>query len=766
MFGLRRKVLFAAVVAAFGASAMPGHPRMFFTAKTWPDVKACAEGPARSHLDRLLRLCDSYPTNPVCSGTGSVKYREIKTASGSMMTTDASPINTVRDWGTEAARCALAWRFTGQRKYLDKAKRMLEVSVAAYHEAYLNGRAVHWYNFPRVMALCAYDWLWEGLSPDERRSIIVPLVEHVEEVQPRKGGKHIIRRNGGGPTTGFYGVRGMLWYSGLAASGDGFCDDLAKKHLEEGRALCMEMLKVRSDTAGDDGGLVTATPEYAMNAYPWAHFNFFHTYLSAFGENLASRYPALALFPNWVYWTWIPTADPERPCYSGFGDSQHLQNNLSIVSMYAHLAQYIKFYRTVDQSAARLAATLRARIPETRHGYTENIWPIYPFILHDAAAGVEPSPDDIVENLPLHARHFERLGQFLLRSGWKTNSTYCTFTAGAMVRQHKHHDENNFTIYKDDFLAIDSGSRGVETDWNLRYYYSQTVAHNCVLILRPGEPLPNHFGPKYQGPEGETNYGGMYDAPAKVLAFETGEFYTYIASDATKCYNAPKPYAPKCSAAVRQFVHLLPDVFVVYDRVGATDPGDRKVWLLHTVDEPLVKDGLTRADCRGGRLFCQTLLPANAKIEKVGGPGREFLSNGKNWELDSRFLQSADSGAKRLGRGPYFGAWRLEVSPAGKNADDSFLHVLTATDAGDGVPPAARLIRKGNRDGVAATVRNVVRGGVRGVLDAEILFNRAGDVGGEISIAFTPNGSSSPADAVKRPLATAVTPQKGCLPLE
>ena len=55
-----------------------------------------------------------------------------------------------------------------------------------------------------------------------------------------------------------------------------------------------------------------------MGAYPWAHFNFFHTWLSATGENLAASYPGLALFPNWIYWTWIPNAsDPSMPLYCG-----------------------------------------------------------------------------------------------------------------------------------------------------------------------------------------------------------------------------------------------------------------------------------------------------------------------------------------------------------------------------------------------------------------------------------------------------------------
>ena len=72
-----------------------------------------------------------------------------------------------------------------------------------------------------------------------------------------------------------------------------------------------------------------------------------------------------------------------------------------------------------------------------------------------------------------------------------------------------------------------------------------------ILIRRPNEPLPRYWGPVYPGPEGKTNDGGMYDGSAKVLAFETNDDFTYIASDATKLYGK------KCTEAVRQFVHLL-----------------------------------------------------------------------------------------------------------------------------------------------------------------------------------------------------------------
>ena len=133
---------------------------MFFNAETWPSIKmrTLSEPAVRAQYEKLLSDCDGYPEKPVCKDFGPVD------------TPPSTPIPPVKEWGAAAAKCAFAWRMTGERTYLDKAKEMLRVSVAAYHEAYRNRRAVHWYSTGRILGLCAYDWIYEALTPDERRT--------------------------------------------------------------------------------------------------------------------------------------------------------------------------------------------------------------------------------------------------------------------------------------------------------------------------------------------------------------------------------------------------------------------------------------------------------------------------------------------------------------------------------------------------------------------------------------------------------------------
>ena len=729
---MERKKIFAFFVL-FAASAYcafaqpkirPDHPRIFFNSDTWKEVAARADGPAAAAKAKLLRDVDALPDNPVAENTGFVR-----------MADRGIPIPPVKEFGREAAMCALAWRFTGEPKYLEKAKKMLKVSVDAYTEATNNLHPVNWYSHSRINALCAYDWIYEALTQDERRSIIVPLATHVELVQ-NETGMNIARNSDGSKETGFYGMRNMLWYSGLAAYGDGFCDKMAERHLKRGYEMLCEVLDYRNTTPGDDGGISSAAPAYSLGHYPYAHFNFMFTMLSATGHNIAEDYPNMRLLPNWVWWVWIRDAEmPEHLRTDGWGDSYHNQNYISSKNLWMQLSEYIQFFKDVDPECAKMTAALRhysgsREIPMS-------VYPVLPFVIE---TDWEEDPEYLrkLEDCPLKARHFEGLGVFHMRSSWKPDATYCSFMAGARLEQHKHFDENNFTIYKHDHLALDTGDRCLETDYNLAYYYSQSVAHNVVLIHKPDEPLPVHWGIKLKDPEANKNYGGMVKLTgAKVKAFETGGDFTYIASDATDCYG------DKCTEAVRQFVFIYPDYFIVYDRVGASDASYAKEWLLHMKDKPLVRKGLTRIDSGEGRLFCQTFLPAKAVLHVEGGPGREYWTGGRNYPLDEEVNERYQEEAKRLGRGPYLGSWRLEVRPSSANRDDRFLNVLTATDVKDATPVKASYVKDAARDGVVLSFDG---------RKMTFWFNRDGEVGGEVEI-----------DGVRRPLTDQVQKQSGVI---
>ena len=90
-----------------------------------------------------------------------------------------------------------------------------------------------------------------------------------------------------------------------------------------------------------------------------------------------------------------------------------------------------------------------------------------------------------------------------------------------------------------------------------------------------------------------------------------------------------------------------------------------------------------------GQLHIETLLPESAKIKLIGGPGKEYFCDGRNWPPKKK-------------RDPLAGAWRVEVSPTNPAAADTFLHVLAACDRLADPPPTCRLLPK--REGIGVEI--------------------------------------------------------------
>ncbi len=656
----------------------PDHPRLFFNQDMWPEIRERALNEEKDWYVNMKERVDRYPENPTSeSEREDFAYRQSSNGDYERIT-----LPHPKEWGSQAMETAFVYLITGEEEYLEKAKKMLNVSVDAYQECYEKGMNVNWYSTSRVCALAAYDWIYNDLSPNERRAILEPFLEHIKNVQPGQGKKRIYRLNGSGHTTGFYGVRNLVWFAGLASYNDGIDDGQALHFLKQGYEYNQNMFQYRKKCAGDDGGLASATVGYAMGAYPWAQFNFLHTWKSATNEEIASEWPHLAYYPVWVNWNWIPH-DPPREY--GTGDTYHYTNELRLHHMYTHMSQIMHFYGESYPDCAAQAAYIREKLPDDVKRYNRS-WSFYPFLLTNLEdAPVPEQPKDA----NLHARHFETLGQIFMRSGTSENDTYSLFTIGSRVPSHKQHDENNFVIYKKGYLALDSGTRGRETGYQLRHYYSQTVAHNCILVHMPGEPFPGYWGKAYPGEEGEISCGGTYRTTGgECVAFETNQHYTYAAGDATPCYRDEK-----CGQVLRQYLFVMPNYFVICDRVQSVKPEYKKEWLLHTQNEPTVQGKMFYADEGDGRLFCKTLYPQNAKLNKIGGPGKEFYACGRNWDVVPEVKE-------RWGDKALWGNWRMEVSPETPKKEDIFLHLIQVGDQTQSSMVESELIENNDSIGV------------------------------------------------------------------
>jgi heparin/heparan-sulfate lyase len=274
-------------------------------------------------------------------------------------------------------------------------------------------------------------------------------------------------------------------------------------------------------------------------------------------------------------------------------------------------------------------------------------------------------------------------------------------------------------------------------------FFTRTVAHNCVLIYDPNEPIPFYGGFMTANDGGQLRGDPLYyPASWRVLAGNNPYFYrgeirtfvddpklTYVFADVTPAYNGAKAVR-----VTRSFLWLKPSTFVVCDWVASTQADTAKRWLLHSANKPRV-DGAERvvagaADAgilessdthlvtveRGAsNLFLQTLLPERAVVRRIGGEGYGLWADGKNWEPPTDFRTTMDERRKQelAAAEATKRFWRIEIEPKEQSAEVVFLNVLDATAKDSATPAAAGLLR---RDGAIGATLN------RGDAPCEVLF--------------------------------------------
>lgn len=658
------------------------HPRMFLTAESLPAVRRYALTHEKDYYEAMKRRVAARPDK--ADAATFEKGANIK-------------------YGPYAQEAAFVWLMEQDRSALAKSKNYLLEGLKFYLRRSGAGKPVNWYSADRVCALTAYDWIFDQLSPEERRQVAQGFFQHYKEDMAGKGSAF----NHGDYKTGFYGSPNLAWYIGLAFHKDGVDDAQAAQLLKKGYDEHLQLLRYRAAASGDDGGAGSLAIGYAFGMYPFAEFNFFHTFDSATGlAAIEKDFPHPSLLANWVYWNRLP-----GDMHYGLADSAPA-GKTGEGSLELAMLEIAHFWGREFPDRAGLAIWIRQNVLKGRQ-HDDYWWPLAPLLV--TRCGELPAPADPQPSLP-RARNFQDMGMVYMRSGNGAGDTYAAFVAGGSVNQHRHYDQGHFTIFRGGFLAIDSGDYGPrERNDHLCEYLYRTVAHNSVLIHAPAAA---DTPAKVWGGPAKTLDGGQYEFAGKQLAFETNAAFSYAATDATKCY-APA----KCKEAIRQFVFVYPDTFVICDRVTAAKPEYTKSWLLHTVGEPaLAADGRSfRAEQGDGALVCSTVLPRDAALEKVGGPGKEFWSAGVNHPQEGK--------AKELA-----GAWRVEVSPKGQRAADVFVYVLRVGD---------KSLKEGDKSFQQIVGAEAVEDAARGRAGARIktpqgemtvTFNVSGPPGGHITL--------------------------------
>ena len=737
------------------------HPRIFINKDTLPKLK---EWVKKIGYQQIIADADNFKIDP------NLKVKK-RGALGNKRPYPTREVTVGYLHEPEALTCALAYLLTDDKKYLEKAWTFLDHNLAVYQECAAKRTSVSWFAIGRIETMAALDWIWNGSDPARRKKYLKDFIDvNIKYARHGWHGPFSGVNGGSGKASGFYGDANNELFMGILAYKEGVYDELAIDLLKKGYDKYEDCLEYRENVAQDDGILVTAAMGYSGGQYPWASYDFLYLWRSAFKKPVQlPRLNHLLYYGEWYQWNMLPGKDKVKIREFGMGDNAKTNMNMWPIS--GHLYAILGVYGNVFPAESEQVANVIARMDGTfdPEWYKENeivkrnIAPKYysGFFRRYLAYGIEnlkkrSIPKGDAGSDTVMARHFPVGGLLFMRSGMKDDSTRAVFNIGSTLVAHKTRgDENHFTIFRKGYLAIDSGYRYDSWYAPVKYHRS-SVAHNTMLIHDPDEKFLNdekecraNFKKNYHAwndtPEQDKLFKmhepfladaqGSQDKPlgGKCRAFSTNRFYTYIVGDAAKAYSDKK-----CKEFTRQFIHVQPDTFIVFDRVESVKPEFKKEWLLHFLEEPVVKGNLTTAKVsdEGGVIRCYSLLPAGGKIEKIGGPGKEFYGTRVNWTVPKKFLDKVN----------YGGSWRIALSPEKPAKRDYFLNVI---DVGE---QTVKDIRCKEDEKTASVTFTTPQGRT-----VRAVFNKLGGPGGKITV--SENGKKLCNEEFTRK----VQPQKGFL---
>lgn len=310
----------------------------------------------------------------------------------------------------------------------------------------------------------------------------------------------------------------------------------------------------------------------------------------------------------------------------------------------------------------------------------------------------EVSKKDPTE-LPLTRFTTYPMSSMIARTSWHDGLSAPTAMAYVNMRDitvgdHQHRDIGAFQFYYKGMLAMDSGF--YEYSDHFGNYQERSVAHNTVLVDDPNEPPYEDYvkdGGQFSWRQyGETKLYEDIFKETKISALSKAKYagpndyapeFSYISSDISASYTDKVEEFERSCVFINLEDENYPAAMIVYDSLKSKNADFKKTWLLHSEEEPQVDSATNTTtikrtkDGYNGKLVNKTLIPAvdESEITTVGGDGKEFFVNGKNYPATIPDGVSADAGN-----------WRIELSPKAASQEDVFLNVMYVCDADSNLP--------------------------------------------------------------------------------
>jgi len=223
------------------------------------------------------------------------------------------------------------------------------------------------------------------------------------------------------------------------------------------------------------------------------------------------------------------------------------------------------------------------------------------------------------------------------RSGWGPDDVCASFISTDRIWGHQHFDQNSFVVYKNGWQAADGAT------YSHSGIVQETSTHNVILVDGSGQRSGEGTG--------------------DVLKFKATNEYTYVVGDATDAYNSGA--VRRLNVFQREFVHVLPDFVVVFDRITPVSAGSEIKYVLQSHENtPTIQGAMVTSSKDGGKMFHKTLLPQNPDLTVV---------------------------AQNFGMSGAFSSYRVDIEPPSPVANHINLNVMYFGSSSESTMPAADL---------------------------------------------------------------------------
>jgi hypothetical protein len=463
----------------------------------------------------------------------------------------------------------------------------------------------HWSHplVTRAMSL-AYDWLHPDLSQEERRRYGEAIIRYAEATLSYAD------HNAPGPNATwcnqvsdyfnqFYWHHGRIAFAGIALSGDPGFEQAAAKYLRLSEDWLKQHMLPATNQAGEGGGWFESLGYNQMTAAPFA--DLLEAWRTATGEDLFAQSKWLPGNCAWVLHSLIPHTgkyvplDDIRP---GAGPSA----GQDAVGTFAPLL------------------AIRYRDPYAQH-FAQTLFPSqygsmnFPYLLW-----YDPDVPTLDLAKAERGRTFVGLGQVNMRTGWGKDDTLAVYRAGRVYGGHGQYSAGHFLIYRKGHLLVEDGYYGV----------MGPEAHNTLYLggemRKLARSTHQHFLADMDGSTFDygriTGYHQGADPQSKIQNAKSEIRYDWVGSDLTRAYTPEQ-----AEQVTRRFVFLRPRTFVVIDYIRSPE-GVEKRFRLHAPAAPQI-DQATRTTWwqeGEGKLFVQTVLPADARLQATSGKESQLLT--------------------------------------------------------------------------------------------------------------------------------------------